>query len=157
MELLDRLGIPSAGEFVLKSGNEPFSDLLLGFLRVISMSKNGLEYWLQSDEIDHLLKQECLPDRTVDESFKKYLETRLKILIANYPTTREVRFSKIKPNFFQDMKIFTESLTFWSYKKHWENNFSVSSHRNVLTRIVIIARKNIYYEDEIGLAAWVYL
>ncbi|XP_066583980.1 actin-histidine N-methyltransferase-like [Prorops nasuta] len=86
-ELLERLGLPAVGEFLLKPGTEPISDSLLAFLRVFSMRKAELTHWLDSDKVLDLKHVDCALGTVVEENVRKFLLTRLKLLIANYPTT----------------------------------------------------------------------
>ncbi|XP_023289835.1 histone-lysine N-methyltransferase setd3 [Orussus abietinus] len=85
--LLEKLGLPPVGEFLLKPGSEPISDLLLAFLRVFSMRKTELDHWLLSDKVFDLKHIDCALETIVEENVRKFLLTRLKLLIANYPTS----------------------------------------------------------------------
>ncbi|XP_031830479.1 SET domain containing 3 [Nomia melanderi] len=87
IELLNKLDLPSVGEFLLKPGTEPISDLLLAFLRVFSMRKQELTHWLRSDRVYDLKHMDCALETIVEENVRKFLLTRLQLLIANYPTT----------------------------------------------------------------------
>ncbi|KZC05120.1 Histone-lysine N-methyltransferase setd3 [Dufourea novaeangliae] len=87
IELLNKLDLPSVGEFLLKPGTEPISDLLLAFLRVFSMRKQELTHWLRSDRVNDLKHMDCALETVVEENVRKFLLTRLQLLIANYPTT----------------------------------------------------------------------
>merc|ERR1712088_27603 len=72
-EILDQLSIPrTRGHFTLTNEDKPFDNVLLAFLRVISMTK---------DDIDKLSND--------DEKIRKYLETRCTLLLRSYPTTLE--------------------------------------------------------------------
>ncbi|XP_020299751.1 histone-lysine N-methyltransferase setd3 [Pseudomyrmex gracilis] len=87
IELLDKLNLPSVGEFLLKPGAQPVSDTLLAFLRVFSMRKAELTHWLHSDKVFDLKCMDCVLETVVEENVRKFLLTRLQLLIANYPTT----------------------------------------------------------------------
>ena len=87
IELLNKLELPSVGEFLLKPGSEPISDLLLAFLRVFSMRKPELAHWLRSDRVYDLKHMDCALETVVEENVRKFLLTRLQLLIANYPTS----------------------------------------------------------------------
>ncbi|XP_076384775.1 SET domain containing 3 isoform X2 [Megalopta genalis] len=87
IELLNKLDLPSMSEFLLKPGTEPISDLLLAFLRVFSMRKQELTHWLRSDRVNDLKHMDCALETVVEENVRKFLLTRLQLLIANYPTT----------------------------------------------------------------------
>ncbi|XP_033351895.1 actin-histidine N-methyltransferase [Bombus vosnesenskii] len=87
VELLNKLDLPAVGEFLLKPGTEPISDTLLAFLRVFSMRKEELAHWIQSDRVNDLKHMDCALETVVEENVKKFLLTRLQLLIANYPTT----------------------------------------------------------------------
>lgn len=89
IELLEKLGLPGTGEFLLKAGSEPISDALLAFLRVFNMRKAELSHWLRSDRVDDLKHIDCALDTVVEESVMKFLLNRLKLLLAKYPTTIE--------------------------------------------------------------------
>lgn len=96
IELLNKLDLPSVGEFLLKPGTEPISDTLLAFLRVFSMRKAELAHWLRSDKVFDLKHMDCALETVVEENVRKFLQARLQLLIANYPTTLKV---KAKPDF----------------------------------------------------------
>ncbi|XP_046750239.1 actin-histidine N-methyltransferase [Diprion similis] len=87
VELLAKLALPSNDEFLLKPGMEPISDDLLAFLRVFSMRKPELEHWLQSDKVLDLKHVDCALETVIEENVRRFMLTRLKLLIANYPTT----------------------------------------------------------------------
>ncbi|XP_053594227.1 actin-histidine N-methyltransferase [Microplitis demolitor] len=88
--LLEKLGFDSTTmTFLLKNSSEPISDQMLSFLRVFSMRKNDLDHWIQSDKIFDLKHRDCSLDTVVEDNVKKFLQMRLKLLIANYPTTLE--------------------------------------------------------------------
>ena len=91
IELLSKLDLPSVGEFLLKPGTEPISDTLLAFLRVFSMRKAELTHWLHSDKVFDLKHVDCALETVVEENVRKFLLTRLQLLIANYPTTLKVK------------------------------------------------------------------
>lgn len=93
-ELLSKLDLPSVGEFLLKPGTEPISDMLLAFLRVFSMRKAELTHWLRSDKVFDLKHMDCALETVVEENVRKFLLTRLHLLSLNYPTTLKV---KVKP------------------------------------------------------------
>lgn len=90
IELLGKLALPSNDEFLLKPGIEPISDDLLAFLRVFSMRKPELDHWLQSDKVLDLKHVDCALETVIEENVRRFMLTRLKLLIANYPTTLEV-------------------------------------------------------------------
>lgn len=79
----------------MKPGTEPISDMLLAFLRVFSMRKAELTHWLRSDKVYDLKHMDCALETVVEENVRKFLLTRLQLLIANYPTTLKV---KVKPS-----------------------------------------------------------
>ncbi|RLU19316.1 hypothetical protein DMN91_007873 [Ooceraea biroi] len=87
IELLNKLYLPSVGEFPLKPGTEPISNTLLAFLRVFSMRKAELAHWLRSDKVSDLKHIDCALETVVEENVRKFLLTRLQLLTANYPTT----------------------------------------------------------------------
>lgn len=91
IELLGKLDLPSVGEFLLKPGTEPISNTLLAFLRVFSMRKAELTHWLRSDKVFDLEHVDCALETVVEENVRKFLLTRLQLLIANYPTTLKVK------------------------------------------------------------------
>lgn len=88
---MSKLDLPSVGEFLLKPGTEPISDMLLAFLRVFSMRKAELTHWLRSDKVFDLKHMDCALETVVEENVRKFLLTRLQLLIANYPTTLKVK------------------------------------------------------------------
>ena len=89
-ELLEKLSLPSTGEFLLKSGPEPITESLLIFLRVFSMRNEELEHWHQSPNVSELKSPECVLDPEVEKNVWTYLLTRIKLLLASYPTTLKV-------------------------------------------------------------------
>lgn len=91
--MLDKLALSPVGEFLLKSDTEPISDVLLAFLRVFSMRKTELTHWLRSDRVFDLKHIDCALETVVEENVRKFLLTRLKLLIANYPTTLKVKIT----------------------------------------------------------------
>lgn len=76
--------------FLLENSSEPITDQMLAFLRIFSMRKNELDHWLESEKIFDLMHRDCSLDTVVEENVKKFLLTRLKLLISNYPTKLEV-------------------------------------------------------------------
>lgn len=102
IELLNKLNLQSVGEFLLKPGTEPISDGLLAYLRVFKMSKSELDHWLESDKVFDLKHMDCALETVVEENMRKFLQTRLKLLIANYPTSLQVRMNHC---FFWWMKL----------------------------------------------------
>lgn len=88
---MSKLELPSVGEFLLKPGTEPISNTLLAFLRVFSMRKAELAHWLRSDKVFDLEHVDCALETVVEENVRKFLLTRLQLLIANYPTTLKVK------------------------------------------------------------------
>lgn len=92
--MLNKLDLPSVGEFLLKPGSEPISDLLLAFLRVFSMRKTELTHWLRSDRVNDLKHIDCALETVVEDNVRKFLLTRLLLLIANYPTTLKVKVKR---------------------------------------------------------------
>ncbi|KAG7198946.1 hypothetical protein KM043_015909 [Ampulex compressa] len=51
------------------------------------MPKTELTHWLCSDRVNNLKHMDCALEKVVEENVGKFLLTRLKLLIANYPTT----------------------------------------------------------------------
>ncbi|XP_043686728.1 actin-histidine N-methyltransferase isoform X1 [Vespula pensylvanica] len=95
IELLEKLGLPATGDFLLKAGTEPISDSLLAFLRVFNMRKIELTHWLKSDKVTDLKHVDCALDTIVEENVMKFLLDRLKLLIAKYPSTIEEDLEKL--------------------------------------------------------------
>ncbi|XP_034938623.1 actin-histidine N-methyltransferase [Chelonus insularis] len=90
ISLLEKLGFTSTNmSFLLRAGSEPVSDQMLAFLRVFNMRKVELDHWLESDKVLDLMHRDCALDTIVEENVRKFLQMRLKLLIANYPTTLE--------------------------------------------------------------------
>lgn len=54
------------------------------------MRKAELEHWLKSDKVLDLKHIDCALETIVEENVRKFLLTRLKLLIANYPTDVKV-------------------------------------------------------------------
>ena len=118
-EILDQLSIPrTRGHFTLTNEEKPFDNVLLAFLRVISMTKddidklsnddhsstqkvmddtdkNDTETNLEGTQMEYVDKvRELLNDTqtlnpNLDEKIRKYLETRCTLLLRSYPTTLE--------------------------------------------------------------------
>ena len=119
-EILDQLSIPrTRGHFTLTNEDKPFDNVLLAFLRVISMTKDDIDK-LSNDD-DHSSTQKVMDDTdkdntetnlegtqieyvdkvrellndtqtlnpNLDEKIRKYLETRCTLLLRSYPTTLE--------------------------------------------------------------------
>ncbi|KAL0120162.1 hypothetical protein PUN28_008072 [Cardiocondyla obscurior] len=105
IELLGKLDLPSVGEFLLKPGTEPISDTLLAFLRVFSMRKAELTHWLRSDRVFDLKHVDCALETVVEENVRKFLLTRLQLLIANYPTTLKEDLELLETTLPQTKKI----------------------------------------------------
>ncbi|XP_015113456.1 actin-histidine N-methyltransferase [Diachasma alloeum] len=90
MKLLEKLQFSTTNvSFILNNSGEPVSDELLAFLRVFSMRKFELEHWLESAKVLDLKHRDCALDTVVETNVRKFLLTRLKLLMANYPTTLE--------------------------------------------------------------------
>ncbi|XP_063976691.1 actin-histidine N-methyltransferase [Diachasmimorpha longicaudata] len=90
MKLLKKLEFSTTNiSFILSNSGEPVSDELLAFLRVFSMRKFELEHWLDSPKVLDLKHRDCALDTVVETNVRKFLLTRLKLLMANYPTTVE--------------------------------------------------------------------
>ncbi|KAK2588677.1 hypothetical protein KPH14_001576 [Odynerus spinipes] len=128
-ELLEKLGLPATGEFLLKGGTEPISDSLLAFLRVFNMREAELTHWLRSDKVDDLKHIDCALDTVVERNVRKFLLNRLKLLIAKYPTTMEEDMEKLNTRLpkmerlivqlrVSEMKILLGALT---YVEQWLN------------------------------------
>lgn len=63
------------------------------------MRKAELAHWLRSDKVFDLKHMDCALETVVEENVRKFLLTRLQLLIANYPTTLKVKVkSDIAPS-----------------------------------------------------------
>ncbi|XP_011312839.1 histone-lysine N-methyltransferase setd3 isoform X2 [Fopius arisanus] len=90
MKLLEKLEFPASNlSFLLNTTSEPISDQMLAFLRVFSMRKFELDHWLESSKVLDLKHRDCALDTVVETNVRKFLLARLKLLMANYPTTLE--------------------------------------------------------------------
>lgn len=78
--------------FLLENSSEPITDQILAFLRIFSMRKNEIDHWIESDKVFDLMHRDCALDNFVEDNVRKFLLTRLKLLISNYPTKLEVIF-----------------------------------------------------------------
>ncbi|XP_015176838.1 PREDICTED: histone-lysine N-methyltransferase setd3 isoform X1 [Polistes dominula] len=127
IELLDKLGLPVTGKFLLEAGTEPISDSLLAFLRVFNMRKADLTRWLKSDKVTDLKHVDCALDTIVEENVMKFLLDRLKLLLAKYPSTLEEDLEKLNTRLpkrqrlivqlrVSEMKILLNAL---DYVKQW--------------------------------------
>ncbi|KAI4495742.1 hypothetical protein M0802_008365 [Mischocyttarus mexicanus] len=127
IELLDKLGLPATGKFLLEAGTVPISDSLLAFLRVFNMRKAELTHWLKSDKVTDLKHIDCALDTIVEESVMKFLLDRLKLLLAKYPSTIEEDLEKLNTRLpkmqrlivqlrVSEMKILLNAL---DYVKQW--------------------------------------
>nr|CAD7427011.1 unnamed protein product [Timema monikensis] len=86
-KLLSRLGLPTTGEFYLKTGADPVDGRLLAFLRVFSMRQEHLEHWLDSERSSDLVYPDCALETEVETKTWNFLHTRIKLLLSAYPTT----------------------------------------------------------------------
>ncbi|XP_067011373.2 actin-histidine N-methyltransferase [Anabrus simplex] len=89
-KLLARLGLPTTGDFLLKSGTDPVDGRLLAFLRIFSMGQEHLEHWLESERASDLVYIDCALETEVETRTWTFLQTRIKLLLSAYPTTLEV-------------------------------------------------------------------
>ncbi|XP_012256557.2 actin-histidine N-methyltransferase [Athalia rosae] len=105
IELLGKLALPSNDEFLLKPGIEPISDDLLAFLRVFSMRKAELEHWLHSDKVLDLKHVDCALETAIEENVRRFMLARLKLLVANYPTTLEEDLAILETTLTRHKKI----------------------------------------------------
>ncbi|KAF7993010.1 hypothetical protein HCN44_005791 [Aphidius gifuensis] len=96
VNLLEKIGFTSSMTFLLENSSEPITDQMLAFLRIFSMRKNELDHWLESEKIFDLMHRDCSLDTVVEENVKKFLLTRLKLLISNYPTKLEEDIELLK-------------------------------------------------------------
>ncbi|XP_072158598.1 actin-histidine N-methyltransferase [Bemisia tabaci] len=88
--ILKELEIPPAGEFLVKTGNEPVDGQLLAFLRVFSMEKEHLSHWLENIErCSDLTHIDCALDTALEKKTWMFLLTRLTLLLKSYPTSLE--------------------------------------------------------------------
>jgi len=55
------------------------------------MRKAELTHWLRSDKVSDLKHMDCALETVVEENVRKFLLTRLQLLVANYPTTLKVK------------------------------------------------------------------
>ncbi|KAF6211836.1 hypothetical protein GE061_012352 [Apolygus lucorum] len=88
--LLKELCIPSSAEFLLPASVRPFHPhgKFFAFLRIFNMDQAGLEEWTKNENKEDLM----LPDLTlpVDTKVWRFLSTRIKLLLAAYPTTLKI-------------------------------------------------------------------
>jgi len=77
--------------FQLQVGTQPVDGKLLAFLRLFCMTKDSLQYWLQSDNSSNLMHEECGIDTEVENKSWSFLKARSELLLKLYPTTKEVR------------------------------------------------------------------
>lgn len=85
--LLSEIAVPHSGEFLLTPG--PVDGKLLAFLRVFNMEKEHLDHWMLNESRFDLLHPDCAVDTSVERKMWQFLATRLKLLLAAYPTTLE--------------------------------------------------------------------
>ncbi|XP_023727954.1 actin-histidine N-methyltransferase isoform X3 [Cryptotermes secundus] len=95
-KLLCRLGIPAAGDFLLRKGPDPVDGRLLAFLRVFNMGSEHLKHWLSSDRSCDLVYPDCALETEVESKMWKFLLTRINLLQRAYPTTLEEDCKKLK-------------------------------------------------------------
>ncbi|KAH0553704.1 hypothetical protein KQX54_003632 [Cotesia glomerata] len=104
--LLEKLGFSSTTmTFLLQDSSEPISDQMRAFLRVFSMRKSDLDHWIESDKILDLKHRDCSLDTVVEDNVKKFLLMRLRLLIANYPTTLEEDLDLLSTTMSQTKKM----------------------------------------------------
>lgn len=82
--LLREIAVPHSGEFLLTPG--PVDGKLLAFLRVFNMEKDHLEHWILNDSRFDLLHPDCAVDTSIERKMWQFLATRIKLLLAAYPT-----------------------------------------------------------------------
>ena len=87
--LLQRLGLPTTGDWEVCAGPRPISARLWAFLRIFNMSKNDLDQWAASSSLESLLEDSCLLDTDLQQRVWSFLTMRIKLLIAAYPTKKE--------------------------------------------------------------------
>ncbi|KAJ9592062.1 hypothetical protein L9F63_001401 [Diploptera punctata] len=86
-QLLDRLGIPASGDFMLRNGPEPVDGNLLAFLRIFNMGPDHLKHWLSSDRSCDLVYPDCALETDVETKMWKFLLNRIFLLQRAYTTT----------------------------------------------------------------------
>lgn len=67
----------------------PVPDRLRAFVRVFCMDKGQLEQWAASPAPESLLREDAEVDAAVEDRARAFLATRIKLLLAAYPTRRE--------------------------------------------------------------------
>lgn len=87
--LLARLGLPTAGDWEVRAGPRPVPGRLRAFVRVFCMDKGQLEQWAASPAPESLLREDAEVDAAVEDRARAFLATRIKLLLAAYPTRRE--------------------------------------------------------------------
>jgi len=75
--------------FQLSVGTQPVDGKLLAFLRLFSMTKDSLQYWLQSENRSNLMHEECGIDTEVENKSWSFLKARSQLLLNMYPTTKD--------------------------------------------------------------------
>ncbi|XP_014287152.1 actin-histidine N-methyltransferase isoform X1 [Halyomorpha halys] len=85
--LLSEIAVPHSSEFLLTPG--PVEGKLLAFLRVFNMDKDQLEDWKKNPSRFDLLHPQCAVDTSIEKRMWQFLGTRIKLLLAAYPTSLE--------------------------------------------------------------------
>lgn len=87
-KLLSKINLPSTDEYLIKA--EAISGPLLRFLRIFNMSEDELDYCLKSDDMHNIINDSYSIKNNLDLKVINYLKIRLKLLLANYPTSMSV-------------------------------------------------------------------
>ncbi|XP_069688824.1 actin-histidine N-methyltransferase [Periplaneta americana] len=95
-QLLNRLGIPANGDFMLKRGPDPVDGRLLAFLRVFNMGPEHLKHWLSSDHSSDLVYPDCALETEVESKMWKFLLTRIYLLQRSYTTMLEEDYELLR-------------------------------------------------------------
>lgn len=85
------------------------------------MRKAELTHWLRSDKVFDLKHVDCALETVVEENVRKFLLTRLQLLIANYPTTLKVKVKPdVAPSVFHRSRLININIFFFFFQEDLE-------------------------------------
>lgn len=113
VELLSELNLPKTGEWKVLPSPKYISKELLAFVRVFNMDEDELDYWLGKSNPNELFLEDCGLSPRLNKRVWAYLQTRLNLLLRQFPQSLEEDkkwiniarngLLKINPLFFTDI------------------------------------------------------
>nr|XP_029719620.1 actin-histidine N-methyltransferase-like [Aedes albopictus] len=124
-ELLEKLNVPTAGEFTVNRGPDCIPNDLLGFARVFNMTKDHLTHWIAQEP--ELVKVLLSPECDLDESFKekvwKFLSIRLQLAMRMSGTTLEQDEALLTNQGQKERPSWVTSKACWCSTEWWRSAF----------------------------------